>query len=102
MHPLAQQHAPGEPWHGLGAEAERDIEPVVAAAIWEDAEWPSGDDLVTLATTAVATRAADHMRVVPLVPELRMPIEVVWREDDDSPVLARFLELATPPPEGVP
>ena len=77
-----------------------DFEPVVAAAIWEDAEWPAGDDLVTLATTAVATRAEAHMRVVSLVPELRMPIEVVWREDDDSPVLARFLELATPPPEG--
>jgi DNA-binding transcriptional LysR family regulator len=79
-----------------------DFEPVVAAAIWEDAEWPPGDDLVTLATPSVARRAAPHMRVARLVPELLMPIEVVWREDDDAPVLQRFLELATPSPAAAP
>jgi DNA-binding transcriptional LysR family regulator len=71
-----------------------DFEPVVAASIWEDAEWPPGDELVTLATDAVARRAGPHMRVARLVPEVWMPVEVVWREDDDSPVLARFLEVA--------
>ena len=25
-----------------------------------------------------------------------MPVELVWREDDESPVLRRFLEVATP------
>jgi DNA-binding transcriptional LysR family regulator len=74
------------------------FEPVVAAAIWEDAEWPPGDDLLTLVTGAVARRAAPHMHVARLVPEVLMPVEVVWREDDDSPVLARFLEVATPAP----
>jgi DNA-binding transcriptional LysR family regulator len=72
------------------------FEPVVAASIWEDAEWPPGDDLLTLVTPSVAQRVAPHMHVARLVPELEMPIEVVWREDDDSPVLARFLEVATP------
>jgi DNA-binding transcriptional LysR family regulator len=74
------------------------FEPVVAASIWEEAEWPPGDDLVTLVTDAVARRAAPHMRVARLVPELRMPVELVWREADDSPVLARLIELATPAP----
>jgi DNA-binding transcriptional LysR family regulator len=72
---------------------------VVATLIWEDAEWPPGDDVVTLATEPVARRAASHMAAVRLAPALFMPLEVVWREDDDSPVLRRFLELATPSPE---
>lgn len=72
---------------------------VVATAVWEEAEWPAGDDLVTLATGAVARHAPAHMRSALLEPALHMPIEVVWREDDDSPVLRRFLEVATPAPE---
>ncbi|WP_053227786.1 LysR family transcriptional regulator [Solirubrobacter soli] len=75
------------------------FEPVVVSAIWEDAEWPPGDDLLTLATGAVARRAPAHMAVARLVPEVVMPVDVIWREDDDSPVLARFLEVATPAPE---
>ena len=33
-----------------------------------------------------------------LVPPLYLPLEVVWREDDDSPVLRSCLEVATPEP----
>jgi DNA-binding transcriptional LysR family regulator len=77
------------------------FEPVVVASIWDDAEWPPGDDLLTLATSAVARRAPAHMAFARLEPEVSMPVEAVWREDDDSPVLARFLEVAdaTPWPE---
>ena len=69
---------------------------LVAPAVWEDAEWPAGDDLVTLATERVARHAPPHMRTALLVPALELPLELVWREDDDSPVLRSFLELATP------
>ena len=31
-----------------------------------------------------------------LVPGADLPLELVWREDDDSPVLRTFLEVATP------
>jgi DNA-binding transcriptional LysR family regulator len=72
---------------------------VVASAVWEDAEWPAGDDLVVLATEQVVRHAAPHMRAVSLVPDVFMPIEVVWREDDDAPILRRFLDVATPAPE---
>jgi hypothetical protein len=33
-----------------------------------------------------------------LVPALYLPLELVWREDDQSPVLRSFLEVATPEP----
>jgi hypothetical protein len=68
-------------------------------AVWEDEEWPAGDDLVTLATERVARNAAPHMRTALLVPELYLPVELVCREDDDSPLLRTFLELAMPAPE---
>ena len=29
-----------------------------------------------------------------------MPLDLVWREDDDSPVLKTFLEVAMPAPAG--
>jgi DNA-binding transcriptional LysR family regulator len=78
--------------------AEHGFEPatVVATLIWEDAEWPPGDDVVTLATEQVARHAPAHMHAALLAPPLFMPVELVWREDDDAPVLRRFLELATP------
>ena len=66
---------------------------VVASLIWEDAEWPAGSDLVALATDHVARQAPPHMRVTPLVPDILMPVELLWREDDPSPVLARFLDV---------
>jgi hypothetical protein len=68
------------------------------AAVWEDEEWPPGDDLVTLASECVARNAAPHIHTARLVPELYLPLEVVWREDDDSPILHRVLEVATPSP----
>jgi DNA-binding transcriptional LysR family regulator len=71
---------------------------VVAPAVWEDEEWPPGDDLVTFACESVARATPAHIHTALLVPEVSMPLEVVWREDDDSPVLHRFLELATPEP----
>jgi hypothetical protein len=72
---------------------------IVAPAVWEDAERPAGDDLVALATERVARHSAPHMRTALLVPALYMPLELVWREDDDSPVLQTFLALATPSPQ---
>jgi DNA-binding transcriptional LysR family regulator len=71
-------------------------ETVVASFIWDDAEWPGGDDVVALITERLALAAPAHMRAAPLVPEALMPIELLWREDDESPVLRTFLELATP------
>ena len=71
---------------------------LVASAIWDDAEWPAGEDVVTLATERVARHAAPHMATALLVPAVELPVELVWREDDDSPVLRSFLELATPEP----
>jgi DNA-binding transcriptional LysR family regulator len=71
---------------------------VVVPAVWEDAEWPPGDDVVVLVTERVARHAPAHMRAVPLEPPAWFPVALVWREGDDSPVLARFLELATPAP----
>jgi hypothetical protein len=38
------------------------------------------------------------MHVARLESDVWMPVELVWREDDDSPVLARLLEVATPSP----
>jgi hypothetical protein len=71
---------------------------LVAPAVWEDAEWPAGDDLVTLATERIARHAAPRMTTALLVPALYLPLELVWREDDDSPVLRSFLDVATPEP----
>lgn len=71
---------------------------VVATVVWEDAEWPPGSDVVALATAQVVRAAPAHLHAALLVPELTMPIEAVWREDDDAPILRRFLEVATPAP----
>jgi DNA-binding transcriptional LysR family regulator len=77
-------------------------ETVVASFIWDDAEWPAGDDVIALITERLALAAPEHMRAAVLVPEALMPIELLWREDDDSPVLKTFLELARPSPAPVP
>ena len=63
--------------------------------IWDDDEWPAGDDVVTLVNTGWARHVPDRLRTVTLEPELRLHIEVVWREDDDSPVLRTFLEVTS-------
>jgi DNA-binding transcriptional LysR family regulator len=79
---------------------ERGFEPrtVVAPAVWEEAEWPAGDDLVTLATEAVARHAPPHIAAARIAGGVEFPLELIWREGDDSPVLRRLLELATPEP----
>ena len=71
---------------------------VVAGFIWDDDEWPPGDDVVALATSRVAKHHALHTAV--LEPPATFPLELIWREDDESPVLRTFLELATPSPAG--
>jgi DNA-binding transcriptional LysR family regulator len=65
----------------------------VATVIWDDDEWPAGDDVVTLVNPGWARHVPDRLRTVTLEPELRLPIEIVWREDDDSPVLRTFLDV---------
>jgi DNA-binding transcriptional LysR family regulator len=65
----------------------------VASVIWDDDEWPAGDDVVTLVSDRWARHVSDRMRTVTLEPELRLPVEIVWREDDDSPLLKTFLEV---------
>src|SRR4051794_13649773 len=77
---------------------------VVAGFIWDDAEWPPGDDVVALATERVVRARAPHMHSARLVPPTTLPLELLWREDDESPVLRTFLEVAsalTVPPPGV-
>ena len=69
---------------------------------WDDGEWPPGEDVIALATERVVRNASGHMRWARLVPEQTMPIDLVWREDDDSPVLKTFLEVATPAPAAAP
>lgn len=75
--------------------AEHGFEPAtsVATVIWDDDEWPAGDDVVTLVNDGWARHLPERLRSVELEPELRLPIEVVWREDDDSPLLRTFLDV---------
>jgi DNA-binding transcriptional LysR family regulator len=70
---------------------------VVAGFIWDVEEWPPGDDVVALATARVAKHSG--LPTALLEPAATLPVELLWREDDDSPVLRRFLEVATPAPE---
>jgi DNA-binding transcriptional LysR family regulator len=63
----------------------------VASVIWDDDEWPAGDDVVTLVNAGWARHVPDRLRTVALEPELRLPIDVVWREDDASPLVKTFL-----------
>jgi DNA-binding transcriptional LysR family regulator len=67
---------------------------VVAGVIWDDAEWPDGADVVTLTTERWARRRPEHLWTAPLAPPERMPLELAWREHDDSPLLATLLALA--------
>jgi DNA-binding transcriptional LysR family regulator len=64
---------------------------VVATVIWDDDEWPPGDDVLTLVTERWTRHIPDRLRSVGLAPELHLPIELIWREDDDSSVLRTFL-----------
>ena len=75
--------------------SEHGFEPAtsVATVIWDDDEWPPGDDVVTLVNDGWARHVPERLRSIKLEPELRLPVELVWREDDDSPVLRTFLEL---------
>jgi DNA-binding transcriptional LysR family regulator len=77
--------------------AEHGFEPttLIGTDIWDDEEWPAGDDVVTLVPARWDRHVPDRMRTRPLEPELRLPIEVAWREDDDSPLVRTFLAIAT-------
>jgi DNA-binding transcriptional LysR family regulator len=77
--------------------SEHGFEPAtsVATVIWDDDEWPPGDDVVTLVNDGWARHVPDRLRSVRLEPELRLPVELVWLQDDDSPVLRTFLELTS-------
>jgi len=66
---------------------------VVAGVIWDDAEWPAGADVVTLTTERWARRRPEHLWAAPLAPPETMPLELAWREHDDSPLLQTFLAL---------
>jgi DNA-binding transcriptional LysR family regulator len=70
---------------------------LVAGVIWDDAEWPAGADVVTLTTERWARHLPPHMAAATLVPEQRLPVELVWREDDESPLLRNVLAVARQP-----
>jgi DNA-binding transcriptional LysR family regulator len=65
---------------------------VIANFIWDEAEWPAGDDVVALATERVARHWDGYAAA--LAPAAALPLELIWREDDDSPLLRTFLENA--------
>jgi DNA-binding transcriptional LysR family regulator len=67
---------------------------VVATLIWDDKEWPPGDDVVTLVTERWARHVPDRLRTAALSPELLLPVEIAWREDDESPLLRTFLDVS--------
>jgi DNA-binding transcriptional LysR family regulator len=69
---------------------------VVAGVIWDDAEWPAGDDVVTLTTERWARHLPSTLRAPRLEPAESMPVDLAWRERDASPLLIRFLGLARP------
>jgi DNA-binding transcriptional LysR family regulator len=73
-----------------------DFEPatVVAGVIWDEAEWPAGDDVVTLTTERWARHIPPSLRAPRLEPAESMPVDLAWRERDASPLLGRFLGLA--------
>jgi DNA-binding transcriptional LysR family regulator len=68
---------------------------VVANFIWDDAEWPAGDDVVALATERVVRARAPHMHGAELSPGATLPLELLWREEDDSPLVRTFLDVAS-------
>jgi len=69
---------------------------VVAGVIWDEAEWPDGDDVVTLTTERWARNAPLNLRAPRLEPAESMPVDLAWREHDATPLLVRFLGLAGP------
>jgi DNA-binding transcriptional LysR family regulator len=66
---------------------------VLAGVIWDEAEWPPGDDVVTLTTERWARHLGPGLRAPRLVPAQTMAVELAWREHDASPLLHRFLRL---------
>ena len=69
---------------------------VVAGVIWDEAEWPDGDDVVTLTTERWARNVPPGLRAPRLEPAESMPVDLAWREHDGTPLLVRFLGLAGP------
>ena len=65
---------------------------LVAGVIWDAAEWPPGDDVVALTTERWARHVPAGLHAAAIVPEQRLPIEVAWREDDESPLVQTVLD----------
>jgi hypothetical protein len=62
--------------------------------IWDAAEWPPGDDVVTLTTERWARHLPGGLCAPRLEPAEHMPVELAWREHDASPLLHSFLEIS--------
>jgi DNA-binding transcriptional LysR family regulator len=75
--------------------AEHGYEPatVLGTDIWDDEEWPAGDDVITLVPERARRHLHAGLRLAALEPELRLPIEIAWREDEDSPLVRTFLAI---------
>ena len=95
----ADEFAPGfnRRLRALCAEHGYEPETLLGTDIWDDEEWPPGDDVITLVPERWRSHVPDRLRVVTLEPELRLPVEVVWREDEDSPLVRTFLDLLDAP-----
>jgi DNA-binding transcriptional LysR family regulator len=64
---------------------------VTAGVIWDQDEWPTGDDVVALATERWLRHRPPGLVAARLVPEHLATIELAWREDDPSPLVATLL-----------
>jgi DNA-binding transcriptional LysR family regulator len=65
---------------------------LVAGVIWDEAEWPTGPDVVALTTERWGRHVRSGLHIAALVPEQRLPLEVVWREGDGSPLVRSVLD----------
>jgi DNA-binding transcriptional LysR family regulator len=64
---------------------------VVAGVIWDEEEWPAGADVVTLTTQRWARRRPSHLWAAPLVPGETMPLELAWRDHEESALVDTLL-----------
>jgi DNA-binding transcriptional LysR family regulator len=96
----ADEFAPGFNRRLRALCSEHGYEPatVLGTDIWDDDEWPPGDDVVVLVPERWRSHIHAGLRMTALEPELRLPVEIVWREDDDSPLVRTFLEVTRDAP----